>query len=72
MPYVLGHITPATYALLAELGIHDKQEVLETYRKPGIYEGHNSRKVKGIPYTAGPLGQNISAAAAEALVLKRA
>ncbi len=59
-----GHISPAVYSVLAELGVIPKQRVIETFRKPDdIYEGHVNRQVQGVFYGTGPLGVGASAAA---------
>ena len=59
-----GHISPAVYSILAELGVIPKDRVLETFRSPeDIYEGHVNRKIKGIHYGTGPLGIGGSVAA---------
>ena len=52
-----GHISPAIYSLLAEMGYAPKEEVIKTFRKIGsIYEGHVTRHVRGVEYGTGPLG----------------
>ncbi len=66
-----GHISPAVYAVLAEMGYIDKEKVINNFRKLGsIYEGHVSRHVKGVWYGTGPLGVGVSVAAAFALAEK--
>lgn len=63
-----GHISPAIYAILAELGAVEKKEVIKHFRKiNSIFEGHVSRHVPGIWYSTGPLGAGISAASGFAL-----
>ena len=63
-----GHISPAVYAALAELGIIPKKEVIEGFRKIGYpYEGHVTRHVRGVVYGTGPLGAGVSAASGFAL-----
>ncbi len=63
-----GHISPAVYSVLAELGVIPKQRVIETFRKPvDIYEGHVNRKVPGVFYGTGPLGVGASVASGFAL-----
>jgi transketolase len=52
-----GHISPAVYSVLGELGVFDKERAIEHFRKPDdIFEGHINRKVPGIFYGTGPLG----------------
>ncbi len=59
-----GHISPAVYSVLAELGYIPKKEVIETFRQAGsIFEGHVTRHVPGVWYGTGPLGIGVSAAA---------
>ncbi|QQR83701.1 transketolase [Candidatus Peregrinibacteria bacterium] len=58
-----GHVSPAVYASLAEMGIIPRQAVIDTFRKAGsIYEGHITRHVKGVEYGTGPLGVGVSVA----------
>lgn len=66
-----GHISPAVYAVLAEMGYADKQEVVSTFRKIGSnFEGHVTRHVDGIWYGTGPLGVGVSVASSLALGAK--
>jgi len=66
-----GHISPAVYSVLAELGYIPKEEVVKTFRKIGsIYEGHVTRHVTGVEYGTGPLGVGVSVAASFALAEK--
>lgn len=66
-----GHISPAVYSILAELGYIPKEEVVNTFRKIGsIYEGHVTRHVPGVEYGTGPLGIGVSVAASFALAEK--
>ncbi len=59
-----GHVSPAVYSILAEMGYIPRQEVIETFRKSGsIYEGHITRHVPGIHFGTGPLGVGVSVAA---------
>jgi len=63
-----GHISPGVYAVLAELGVVDKEEVQKTFRQIGsVFEGHITRHIPGIPYGTGPLGVGVSVAAGMAL-----
>jgi len=58
-----GHISPAVYSVLGEMGYIDKEDVVANFRKAGhVYEGHVTRHVPGIFYGTGPLGAGISAA----------
>ena len=66
-----GHISPAVYAILASLGLHDPATVIKKFRRDSsIYEGHVTRHVKGVPFGTGPLGIGFSAAAGCALAHK--
>ncbi len=66
-----GHISPAVYALLAECGVIDRDEVVANFRKAGHpYEGHVTRHVPGIWFGTGPLGVGVSAASGFALAEK--
>lgn len=63
-----GHISPAVYSVLAELGVIPKARVIETFRKPDdIYEGHVNRKIPGVFYGTGPLGIGASVASGMAV-----
>lgn len=66
-----GHISPAVYAVLAEMGYVDKEEVVSRFRKFGSeFEGHVTRHVPGVWYGTGPLGAGVSAATGFALAQK--
>lgn len=66
-----GHISPAVYSTLAEMGYMPKEDVIKNFRKIGsIYEGHITRHVPGIWYGTGPLGIGVSVASAFAWVEK--
>ena len=66
-----GHVSPAVYSVLAELGVIPKDRVIETFRKStDIYEGHINRKVNGVWYGTGPLGIGSSVAAGFAMADK--
>lgn len=58
-----GHISPAVYAVLGELGVFEKERAIKNFRKPNdIFEGHVNRRVPGIYYSTGPLGVGASVA----------
>ncbi|MBT4153167.1 MAG: transketolase [Candidatus Magasanikbacteria bacterium] len=66
-----GHISPAVYAVLAQLGYVKKQEVIDSFRHIGSqFEGHVTRHVPGVDFGTGPLGAGVSAAAGFALAEK--
>lgn len=63
-----GHISPAVYAVLAQMGYVDRADVVEGFRKIGQpYEGHVTRHVPGVWYGTGPLGAGAGAASGFAL-----
>ncbi len=60
-----GHISPAVYGILAEMGWIPKKEVIDTFRQINSpYEGHVTRHVRGVNYGTGPLGIGVSVGAA--------
>ncbi len=66
-----GHISPAVYSVLAEMGWVSKEEVVEGFRKFGSkFEGHVTRHVPGVWYGTGPLGIGLSVACGTALGFK--
>jgi transketolase len=63
-----GHTSPGLYACLAALGFLDRQELLTGFRKlHSPFEGHIERKVPGVEWTTGNLGQGLSAGCGFAL-----
>lgn len=67
-----GHISPAVYAVLADMGCIPKKEVVEGFRKIGQpYEGHVTRHVPGVWFGTGPLGAGVSAASGFAFSYKQ-
>lgn len=63
-----GHTSPGLYACLARLGFIDRDELLATFRKVGsAFEGHTERHVPGVEWSAGNLGQGLSAGCGFAL-----
>lgn len=66
-----GHVSPAVYAILAEMGYIPRQDVIQNFRKRGsVYEGHITRHVPGIHFGTGPLGVGVSAATGLAMAEK--
>ncbi len=66
-----GHISPAVYSVLAEMGYVPKEKAIHGFRKAGTpFEGHVTRHVPGVWYGTGPLGTGISAASGFALAEK--
>ncbi len=66
-----GHVCPALYAALAQKGFFPLEE-LKTFRRVGSrLQGHpDLNKAPGVDFTAGSLGQGVSAAAGIALAGK--
>lgn len=63
-----GHISPAVYSVLGELGAIPKRDAIDKFRCAcDIYEGHVNRKINGIHFGTGPLGVGGSAAAGIAI-----
>jgi len=66
-----GHISPAIYAILAELGVVSKNKAVSQFRTDeSIFEGHVATDVPGVWFSTGPLGAGVSAAAGLALSYK--
>ncbi len=66
-----GHISPAVYSVLGEMGYVSKEQAIRGFRKIGQpFEGHVTRHVAGVWYGTGPLGCGISAASGFALAQK--
>lgn len=66
-----GHVCPALYAVLAQKGFFPWEE-LKTFRQAGTrLQGHpDLKKVPGVDFSSGSLGQGVSAAAGIALAGK--
>lgn len=66
-----GHISPAVYAVLGNMGYISRKEVVRDFRKMNtLYEGHVTRHVPGVWYGTGPLGAGAGAASGFALAQK--
>jgi len=66
-----GHTSPGTYAVLAEAGFFDEEEMLLGFRRGGsVYAGHVENTVPGVEWTSGNLGQGLSAGCGAALAAK--
>jgi len=67
-----GHISPATYSVLAAAGFVDRKDFLLGFRRAGNqFGGHVETCVPGVEWSSGNLGQGLSAGAGSALGLKR-
>lgn len=66
-----GHASPVLYAALAEAGFYPKEDIT-TFRKINSkLQGHpDMKKLPGVDFTTGSLGQGISAATGMALAAK--
>jgi transketolase len=63
-----GHTSPGVYSVLGRLGFFDIDTAIATFRKAGsIFEGHVERKVPGVEWSTGNLGQGLSAGCGFAL-----
>jgi transketolase len=57
-----GHTSPGVYSVLGRLGFFDIDMAVATFRLSGsIFEGHIVRKVPGVEWGTGNLGQGLSA-----------
>ncbi|HOK57173.1 MAG TPA: transketolase [bacterium] len=57
-----GHTSAGVYSVLGRLGFFDIDMAISTFRKTGsIFEGHIVRKVPGVEWGTGNLGQGLSA-----------
>ena len=67
-----GHACPCLYAVLAERGYFDKEELKRERKFHSILQGHpDSKKCPGVEASSGSLGQGISIAVGMALGAKR-
>lgn len=65
-----GHTVPALYAVLAEKGFFDKEELKSLRHIGAMLQGHPCIEIPGIDMSSGSLGQGISAACGMALAGK--
>lgn len=67
-----GHVSPAAYATLGQMGFFSMQDAISQFRKAGsIFEGHVEPDVPGIEWASGNLGQGLSAGCGFALAAKQ-
>ncbi len=65
-----GHVSPAYYSVLSQLGYFDKEELM-SFRKFGSrLQGHPMLRCPGVEVATGSLGQGLSMACGIALALK--
>ncbi|MGC8977477.1 MAG: transketolase [Candidatus Ratteibacteria bacterium] len=63
-----GHTSAGVYSVLGRLGFFDIDMAISTFRKAGsIFDGHIVRKVPGVEWGTGNLGQGLSAGCGFAL-----
>ena len=66
-----GHCAPVLYATLAEKGFFNKEELIGCRKIDGNLQGHpDMKKVAGVDFSTGSLGQGLSAANGMALASK--
>ena len=66
-----GHASPVLYAALAEAGFYPKEEIVTFRRINSRLQGHpDMKKLPGVEFTTGSLGQGLSGAAGMALAGK--
>ena len=66
-----GHAVPAQYAVLAERGYYDVEDMMSLRKLGSPFQGHgNMHKVPGIEMSTGSLGQGVSVAVGMALADK--
>lgn len=66
-----GHCAPVLYATLAEKGFFNKEELLGFRKVDGNLQGHpDMKKVAGVDFSTGSLGQGLSVANGMALASK--
>ncbi len=67
-----GHTSPGVYSVLGRLGFFDIDTAIASFRQTGsIFEGHIVRKVPGVEWGTGNLGQGLSAGCGFALFDKK-
>lgn len=66
-----GHTSPGVYSVLGRLGFFDIDMAVATFRLAGsIFDGHVVRKVPGVEWSTGNLGQGLSAGCGFSLASK--
>ena len=66
-----GHVAPALYAVLAEKGYFEKDELKKLRKVDGILQGHpDMQKTPGVDMSTGSLGQGLSVANGMAIASK--
>lgn len=57
-----GHISPAIYSVLGNLGAFNLEDAVNGFRQGSVYQGHPEREVNGVSWGSGILGQGLSVA----------
>ena len=65
-----GHACPALYAILADLGFFDPQELLHLFQTNSLLQGHPVKKIPGVVLNSGSLAHGFSGAVGLAMALK--
>ena len=66
-----GHTSPGVYVTLAEAGFFEMEDAVAHFRQSGsIFEGHVERRVPGVEWSSGNLGQGLSAGVGSALAAR--
>lgn len=67
-----GHVAPILYAILADKGFVDKENIHKLRKMGSPFQGHpDSKKCPGVEISTGSLGQGVSPAVGMALAAKR-
>ncbi len=65
-----GHAAPALYAVLAEAGFFEKDNLFELRQVNALLQGHPTNHIPGVEVCSGSLGQGLSVAKGIAMGLK--
>ena len=66
-----GHAAAATYAVMHEFGLMDRQDLLTYHQKGSKLQGHVSHGVRYVEHSTGALGHGLSVGVGHAIFLKR-
>lgn len=65
-----GHASPTLYAILADLGFFQKEELGHLFQMNSLLQGHPIKKIPGVVLNAGSLAHGLSGALGLAMALK--
>jgi len=65
-----GHAAAATYAVMHEFGLMDRQDLLTYHQKGSKLQGHVSHGVRYVEHSTGALGHGLSVGVGHAIFLK--